>query len=50
MEKPETNQKEEQSKEKSYPLRVAFINTNLGICGAEQIMVNISLNIQKFCW
>ena len=50
MEKPETNQKEEQSKEKSYPLRVAFIHPDLGIGGAEQLMVNLALTCQKLGW
>ncbi len=37
MEKSQTTQKNEQSKEKSCPLRVAFIHPDLGIVGAEQL-------------
>ena len=35
---------------KDYPLRVAFIHPDLGIGGAEQLVVNLALTCQKLGW
>ena len=37
-------------KDDSYKLRVAFIHPDLGIGGAEQLMVNLALTCQKLGW
>ena len=38
---------EKNKEEKSYKLRVAFLHPDLGIGGAEQLMVNLALTCQK---
>ena len=48
--KADNPQKTEKEKEKAYPLRVAFIHPDLGIGGAEQLMVNLALTCQKLGW
>ena len=35
---------------KDYPLRVAFIHPDLGIGGAEQLVVNLALTCKKLGW
>lgn len=35
---------------KNYPLKIAFIHPDLGIGGAEQLMVNLALTSQKLGW
>ena len=45
-----SSKEEEKPKEKDYPLRVAFIHPDLGIGGAEQLMVNLALTCQKLGW
>ena len=47
MSKIEESTQKENDKEKKYPLRVAFIHPDLGIGGAEQLMVNLALTCQK---
>ena len=44
---PSDNNKKENEE---YPLRVAFIHPDLGIGGAEQLMVNLALTCQKLGW
>ena len=50
MSKSESSKEETKPKEKDYPLRVAFIHPDLGIGGAEQLMVNLALTCQKLGW
>ena len=41
---------EKNKEEKQYKLRVAFLHPDLGIGGAEQLMVNLALTCQKLGW
>ena len=44
------DKKDLKEKEKTYPVKVAFIHPDLGIGGAEQLMVNLALTCQKLGW
>jgi len=50
MSKTESSKEKTKPNEKDYPLRVAFIHPDLGIGGAEQLMVNLALTCQKLGW